>query len=410
MKLLRPFALLAALSFLLIAGGVSPVFSHPEDDDGGLTPGSSFPTVDASPGAATGDASAAKKDKWDVNNPPGPSSEAAIDVKEGTWMDVDVSPDGREIVFDLLGDLYTLPIAGGEARALTHDVAWQEQPRYSPDGKAIAFVSDQGGGDNIWLVDRDGKNPRQVTKESYRLVNSPAWTPDGQFLVVRKHFTGRRSAGAGEMWLYHKSGGEGLQMTKRANDQKDAGEPAFSPDGRYLYYSRDVTPGAIFEYSKDVNGTIYAIERLDRQSGDIERYVDGPGGSIRPTPSPDGKTLAFIRRVRGKSVIFLQDLRSGEQWPLYDGLDRDLQETWAVHGVYPQMAFTPDSKEIVFWAAGKIWRLDTATKKAAEIPFHVKSTRRITQALRFPVQVAPDRFDVKMLRWVEVWRHRANLL
>ncbi|HEY4593050.1 MAG TPA: amidohydrolase, partial [Thermoanaerobaculia bacterium] len=292
--------------------------------------------------------SAKKEEKWDVENPPGPSTEVPIDVTEGTWLSVDVSPDGKEVAFDLLGDLYTVPIGGGEARALTHDVAWQMQPRYSPDGKTIAFTSDQGGGDNIWIVDRDGSHPRQVTKESFRLLNSPAWSPDGQYIVARKHFTAQRSLGAGEMWLYHRSGGDGLQLTKRPNDQKDAGEPTFSPDGRYLYFSQDITPGRVFEYNKDPNTEIFVIQRLDRRTGDVQRFVNGAGGSVRPTPSPDGKTLAFIRRVRGKSVLHLMDLRSGEIWPVYDGLDRDMQETWSIHGVYPSMAWTPDNKSIVF--------------------------------------------------------------
>src|SRR4029453_1953243 len=229
-----------------------------------------------------------------------------------------------EIVFDLLGDLYTLPIGGGEATALTSGIAWDEQPRYSPDGRFIAFTSDRGGGDNIWTVERDGKSPTQVTKESFRLLNSPAWTPDSQYLAARKHFTSQRSAGAGEIWLYHRSGGDGLQMTKRPNDQKDLGEPAFSPDGKYLYYRQDTPPGAFFEYNKDPNGQIYVIQRLDRESGEVEAFVSGPGGAIRPTPSPDGKSLAFIRRVRGKSVLEVMDVESGKISALYDGLDRDL--------------------------------------------------------------------------------------
>jgi imidazolonepropionase-like amidohydrolase/Tol biopolymer transport system component len=343
-----------------------------------------------------------KEEKWDVNKPPGPSSEVPIDVTEGTWLSLDVSPDGREIAFDLLGDLYAVPIAGGEARALTHDVAWQMQPRYSPDGKTIAFTSDQGGGDNIWVMNRDGSNVHAVTKESFRLLNSPAWSPDGEYVVARKHFTAQRSLGAGEMWLYHRSGGDGLQLTKKPNDQKDAGEPAFSPDGRYLYYSQDTTPGPIFEYNKDSNGEIFVIQRLDRKTGKVQRFVTGPGGAIRPTPSPDGKTLAFIRRVRGKSTLHLMNLRSGETWPIYDGLDRDMQETWSIQGVYPAMAWTPDNRSIVFWAGGKIRRIDVASRKVADIPFHVRTTRRITQALRFPVDVAPRTFETKMLRWVNV--------
>src|SRR5262245_61116959 len=137
-----------------------------------------------------------EEEKWDVNNPAmGPSKDIQIDVTEGTWLSLDVSPDGKEIAFDLLGDLYAIPIGGGEARALTSDVAWQMQPRYSPDGKSIAYTSDQGGGDNIWVMDRDGKNPRAVTKESFRLLNSPAWAPDGDWIVARKHFTDTRALG-----------------------------------------------------------------------------------------------------------------------------------------------------------------------------------------------------------------------
>src|SRR3954451_23576547 len=226
-----------------------------------------------------------KEEKWDVNNPPGPSSEVTIDTDEGTWMSLDVSPDGKEIAFDLLGDLYTIPSTGGEAKSLTHDVAWQMQPRYSPDGKSIAFTSDQGGGDNIWLMNRDGSKPRAVTKESFRLLNSPSWSPDGEYLVARKHFTAQRSLGAGEMWLYHRSGGDGLQLTKKPNDQKDAGEPVFSPDGRYVYFSQDVTPGRVFEYNKDPNTEIFVIQRLDRRTGETQRFVNGAGGSVRPTPS-----------------------------------------------------------------------------------------------------------------------------
>jgi imidazolonepropionase-like amidohydrolase/Tol biopolymer transport system component len=343
-----------------------------------------------------------KKDekKWDVMNPPGPSLDVPLDVTTGTWMSVDVSPDAKEIVFDLLGDLYTIPMTGGEAKAITSGVAWDMQPRYSPNGKWIAFTSDRSGGDNLWIMNRDGSEPKQVSKETFRLLNQPAWSPDSEYLVGRKHFTSERSLGAGEMWIYHRTGGDGLQLTKKRTDQKDTGEPVFSPDGRYVYFSDDVTPGAIFEYSKDPNGQIYVIQRLDRETGDLERYVTGPGGSIRPTPSPDGKSLAFVRRVRYKSTLYVKDLESGRETPLFDGLERDMQETWAIHGVYPAMAWTPGNQSIVFWAGGKIHRIDVASKQVTDIPFHVKSSRRVTEAVRFPVEVAPKNFDVKMLRWV----------
>ena len=197
------------------------------------------PDIELKPAEETQDPNdASGKGGWDVANPPGPMEVVPIDTGEGTWMSVDVSPDGSEIVFDLLGDIYRIPINGGQAEALTEGVPWDIQPRYSPNGRYIAFTSDRGGGDNIWVMDRDGTNPRQVTKEDFRLLNSPVWTPDGQYIAARKHFTSRRSLGAGDIWLYHVSGGEGVQMTKRPNDQKDLGEPAFSTDGRYLFYSQ----------------------------------------------------------------------------------------------------------------------------------------------------------------------------
>lgn len=342
------------------------------------------------------------KTKWDVSNPPGPAEIVDIDTDEGTWISIDVSPKGSDIIFDLLGDIYRIPIAGGEAESLTEGVPWDMQPRYSPDGRYIAFTSDRGGGDNIWVIDRDGSNPRGVTKEDFRLVNNPTWTPDGLYIAGRKHFTSKRSLGAGEIWLYHVSGGEGVQMTKRPNDQKDLGEPAFSPDGRYLFFSKDVTPGKTFEYSKDSNKEIYAIQRLDRETGEIERFVTGPGGSIRPSPSPDGRYLAFIRRVRFKTTLFLHEIESGAEWPLYNGLERDMQETWAIHGVYPNIAWTPESKSIVFWADGGIQRINVQTKKVTAIPFHITTQRKLGKALRYPVEVAPDRFKVKMLRWIQV--------
>jgi len=343
-----------------------------------------------------------EKDKWDVSNPPGDHYEVAIETDEGTWIGLDVSPDGDEIVFDLLGDLYTIPIGGGKAKALTSGFAWDMQPRYSPDGKSIAFTSDRGGGDNIWVMDRDGGDPQAVSEEDFRLLNSPVWSPDGEFIAARKHFTSRRSLGAGEIWLYHKSGGKGLQLNERPNDQKDLGEPAFSPDGRYVYFSRDSTRGDSFEYSKDSSGQIYTIHRIDRESGEIETFISGAGGSIRPTPSPDGKWIAFVRRVQFQSTLFLHDMESGANIPIYDNLERDMQETWAIHGVYPGIAWTPDSGSIVFWAKGKIHRIDIDSREVAEIPFRVKQTHKMVEALRYPVEVAPERFDVRMLRWVQV--------
>jgi Tol biopolymer transport system component/imidazolonepropionase-like amidohydrolase len=363
------------------------------------TPAAPAPAQDATKDAPKDPT--ADKPKWDVRAAAGYDRTLKLDVREGSWMSLDVSPDGKEVVFDLLGDIYVMPIGGGEAKNIASGISWDMQPTWSPDGKQIAFTSDRGGGDNIWVMDRDGANPKAVSSESFRLLSQPAWTPDGQYIVGRKHFTSSRSLGAGEMWLFHRSGGNGVQLTERRTQQKDSGEPAFSPDGRYLYFSDDVTPGGVFEYSKDPNTEIYAIQRLDRETGEISKFLGGPGGAIRPTPSPDGKLLAFIRRVRYQSVLYVMDIASGRETPIHDALDRDMQETWAIHGVYPAMSWTPDGKSLVFWAGGKIKRIDVASKAVAEIPFHVADTRMAREAIRFPVKVAPDAVDVKMIRWAK---------
>jgi imidazolonepropionase-like amidohydrolase/Tol biopolymer transport system component len=336
--------------------------------------------------------------KWNVENPPSPSKKVIITTDEGTWMNLDVSPDGKTIVFDLLGDIYSIPVTGGKATLLAGGKAWEIQPRFSPDGKLISYTSDRDGGDNIWIMNSDGSDKHPLTKETFRLLNNASWTPDGQFLVARKHFTGTRSLGAGEMWLYHKTGGDGIQLTNRKNDQQDAGEPTVSPDGKFVYWSEDVTPGPTFEYNKDPYKGIYAILRLNRQTGQIETVTGGAGGACRPQISPDGKLLAFVKRVRLKSVLYIHNLSTGEEWPVYDDLSHDQQETWAIFGVYPNFGWTPDSNNIIFYAKGKIWNLNINSLNAVQIPFEVTSTQTITDALHFPQKVFQDEFTVKMIR------------
>lgn len=360
---------------------------------------------------ATPEATEEEEEKWDVTDPfEGlDATPVSIDVTEGTWMNLDVSPDGQTIAFDLLGDIYTLPITGGEATVISSGHAWDFQPRFSPDGTKIAFISDRAGGENIWVMDAGGANARAITEETFRLLNNPAWSPDGQYIAARKHFTTRRSMGTGEIWIHHVAGGKGIAAFERPTPlhQKDTGEPIYAPSssgaGSAIYFSMNTTPGGTFEYAQDSNRQIYQIRRLDLTDGSVTNVVSGPGGAVRPTPSPDGRYMAFVRRVRAKSSLFLKDLESGETRMLYRDLDQDNQETWGVVGVYPNMDWTPDSKSIVFYARGKIRRIDIgggeAPGNAVVIPFHVADTRDTYAPPRPEVAVAPDRFSTKMTRW-----------
>lgn len=344
--------------------------------------------------------------KWQVEKPDMgvPAYDVNIDTKTGTWMSLDVSPDGKTIVFDMLGDLYTLPMSGGEAKSLTSGIAWDIQPRFSPDGKYIAFTSDRSGGDNIWTLELATGKLHQVSYENFRLLNNPTWSPDGQYIAARKHFTTSRSLGTGEIWLYAANGTDkqsGQKVVARPGKtfQKELGEPMFAPDGKGIYYSFASTPGNTFIYHEDSNGELFQIRKVDLDDGSISTVAGGPGGAVRPTPSPDGKTLAYVKRVRAASRLFIMDLASGVETMIYDDLDQDMQETWAVYGVYPNMDWTPDGKAIVFWNRGKFWRINVADKALSEIPFHVQDTRKVYPSLRFAVEVNPQQFNTKMVRF-----------
>lgn len=339
-----------------------------------------------------------KPAKWDVNNPPGDYKEVEFTTSEGTWMNLDVSPDGKTIVFDLLGDIYTLPVTGGTAKAVNSGHAFAVQPRFSPDGRKISFTSDAGGGDNIWVMNTDGSDAKQVTTENFRLLNNAVWTTDGQYLIARKHFTSTRSLGAGELWMYHLTGGEGIQLTQKKNSQQDLGEPCVSPDGEWVYFSEDMYPGGYFQYNKDPNNQIYVIKRYSLKSGETEVISGGGGSAFRPQVSRDGKTLAFVRRVHEKTVLFLRNLETGEEWPVYDGLNKDQTEAWAIFGVYANFAWLPDNKHVIIWTKGKLWNLDVSNGSTQEIPFTATCKHRLYHSLRFKQEVAPDKFTAKMIR------------
>ncbi len=355
----------------------------------------------ASPAAAQTNA-VATPTKWDVNEKRKTSRDIEFSTNEGTWMSVDVSPDGKTLVFDLLGDIYTMPVSGGQATLVRGGAAYETMPRFSPDGKRIAFTSDRDGLENIWTMNLSGGDLKQLSFERERQVSNPAWTPDGRYVVARKHFRNTRSLGAGEMWLYHIAGSAGIKLTDRRNWEQNATEPTVSPDGRYVFFSEDVSPGGGFQYNRNPHGGIYVIQRLDRETGQRTTWLGGTGSALRAQISPDGKTMAFVRRVDTTSVLFLHDMESGENRALWNGLDLDQQEAWAIFGTYPGYAWTPDGKSIVISAKGKFWRVDVANGSPVEIPFTATVKQTITDAVRSPQEVAPDQFDVRMLRWVSV--------
>ena len=341
--------------------------------------------------------------KWDVNNPhkDWKYNSFKLNTTEGTWMNLDVSPDGKTIVFDLLGDIYKIPIIGGKATILRAGMAYEVQPKFSPNGKYISFTSDAEGGDNIWVMTADGKDAKSITKESFTLLNNAVWMPDGMSLVARKHFTSERSLGAGEMWQYPLSGAAGLQLTKRKNDQQDVNDPSISSDGKYLYYAEDVYPGGFFQYNKDPNNQIYAINQYNFETGEITRITGGPGGAARPVISKNGKFLAFVKRIRTKSVLYVHELETGKEWPIYENLSKDQSEAWAIFGVYPYFSWTPDDKDILIWAQGKINKINIESRLITNIPFEVNQEIKLAKTHHVKRTVFEEEFTSKMIKDVQ---------
>ncbi|MGK0385703.1 MAG: imidazolonepropionase-like amidohydrolase/Tol biopolymer transport system component [Patiriisocius sp.] len=337
---------------------------------------------------------------WDVNNPGEEFNYKThrFTTNEGTWMSLDISPDGQTIVFDMLGDIYTMPITGGKAKAIRTGIAYEVQPRFSPDGHYISFTSDVGGGDNIWIMNTKGKEAKQITKESFRLLNNAVWMPDGKYLIARKHFTSGRSLGAGELWQYHINGGSGVQLVKKKNDQQDINEPWVSNDSKYLYYSEDLYSGGFFKYNKDPNSQIYGIKRYNFEDGKTETITGGPGGAARPTLSPDGKTLAFVKRVREKTVLYIHNLSTGEEFPIYDALNKDQQEAWAIFGVYPNFDWLPNNKELIIWSGGKFQKIHTESLAVTNIPFEAKVAIDLAETVKTNTPIERDTFTAKVIK------------
>jgi Tol biopolymer transport system component/imidazolonepropionase-like amidohydrolase len=352
------------------------------------------PALAAAPDSAGAD-SAKKAAPWKIDDPLGPAQTVSFTTDEGTWLALDVSPDGKTIAFAMLGDLYLLPIGGGMARRITEGVAYDNQPRFSPDGRRIAFTSDRGGIENLWICDLEGKNAIQVSSEKKSTVNGPAWSPDGQYLLGRKRLTDGSPLGTVELWMWHLKGGEGVQVTKKAN-QPDAADAVFSGDGRYIYFSaRD----ARYQYDRDVYEGIWRIKRFDRVTGQAVQLTGEFGGAACPALSPDGTTLSFIRRVDAKTRMELMDLATGRTRLLIDGLTRDNQESFCQHGTFPGYAWMPDGRAIVTTAEGRIWRVDTRTGARTAIPFEAAVEQRVTEALRYEPAITPDQVRARVIRW-----------
>jgi Tol biopolymer transport system component len=325
-----------------------------------------------------------------------PARSINLDTDEGTWISLDVSPDGRTIVFDLLGDLYTMPVSGGAATALTTGMPYDAQPHFSPDGKSIVFTSDRDGGDNVWIMDLATKATRQITKGKTSRYRSPTWTPDGQYVVVSR---AAQAIGVSKLWMYHKDGGAGIQLYRDPTPLNGA-QPvsmlgaSFGKDDRYIWYAQR---GGSWEYNAGLPQ--YQLMTFDRRTGRRESRANTYGSAFRPELSPDGHYLVYGSRYEAQTGLRIRDLTTTEEKWLAYPITRDEQESVAPLDVYPGYAFTPDSRAVIVSYGGKIWRVPVDGASATNIPFHVTTKIDVGPKLAFNYPIHDSaQFTVKQIR------------
>ena len=333
--------------------------------------------------------------EWDVGNTGQPATDVEFTLTEGTWMNLDVTPDGGTIYFDLLGDIYRLPARGGAATRVLGGAAMQRSPNVSPDGRQLLYLSDEDGTDNLWIANLDGTKARQVTHETIDMLMGPAWGPAGTVAASRMVATFPRMRATEILW-YDLAGGDGRVLVEAPKNGRDVQETQFSPDGRYVYYTQRLTDPEIYVDGNHIN---YAIQRRELATGATEQLLAGFGSATTPQLSRDGKQLAFVRRVMAKTVLFVYDIESRVQRPVYDALDRDDHADFVPQGTYyPHFAWFPDHRHLAIWAKGHLVKVDTATGAVAEIPFRARAQHRITAPLRVENDIAPKTLNVRAIR------------
>ena len=319
-----------------------------------------------------------------------PGRRISFETQKGSWMSLDVSRDGERMIFELLGDLYTLPMDGGEAERVTSGMAFDSQPRFSPDGERVLFVSDRSGSENLWAFELGGTDTTQITRGTGQQYQSPEWTPNGEYVVAS------RSAGLGvsKLWLFSVEGGSGMALVKKPENLKMMGA-AFGDDPRYIWYAERTG-------SWDYNAQLpqYQLAVYDRETGERYERSSRFGSAFRPTLSPDGRWLVYGTRHDGATGLRLRNLDTGaERWLAYP-VQRDDQESRATRDVLPGMAFTPDSEALVASYGGTFWRLPVEEGADAEkIPFTADVNLPVGPKLDFEYPIEQDpTFTARQIR------------
>ncbi|MFY7651051.1 MAG: hypothetical protein ACOVQE_00040, partial [Chitinophagaceae bacterium] len=310
-----------------------------------------------------------------------PTRKIDFKTEVGSWMSIDVSPDGKTLAFDVMGDIYTMPITGGTATPVTKGMAYDVHPRFSPDGKKLLFISDRSGADNVWYIDMEKEDTVQLTYDVNQYFPNACWTPDGNYIIYSK---GRRTQ---KLYMVHYKGGGGMQLLDGPPALK-AIDPAVSADGNLVYYSARF--GA---WNYNALLPQYQLGVYNRTNGKTSSITSRYGSGFTPVLSKDGKWLVYGSRFEDKTGLVIRNLATGEEKWLAYPVQRDEQESIAPLGVLPAMAFTPDSKYLIASYGGKIQQIPIDGSAITNIPFNLQVSLELGPQLDFKYPVADTAFQ-----------------
>lgn len=340
-----------------------------------------------------------------------PTRVVSFETTEGSFMSIDVSPDGNTLVFDLLGDIYRMPIDGGDAIALTTGRAWDQAPRFSPDGMHVYFVSDREGSKNLWRLALGSRSfPQQLTRFDVDILGSPNWSQNRRHLIAGLASTDGLSA---EAFLHFIDPADGSTMAINAPKGPliDATTLKRIRNKVATYSGVETSDGKVFfSQAEGLDGSPRSVVRLyefDRgtQMRTVVTAADTSHNDYKPQLSHDGNLLAFFRQyIDRRTELRILDRTTGGDELLTELEDADDAKFSGSDDSRPNFSFTPDDRSIVFWHDGKIRRVSVLDGSMEIIPFRVAVEREVTVRVRPTVQSIIDIAEATTVRWPSLSR------